>query len=236
MRRTLIASLLFGLAALAHHDGAGRKRKSLGFGPAHPHAVYRTNPSVMANSLGSNADPLGVLALFMTEHHDDDESRSFKIRPDSYFDKNTNIHHFYIRQLVNGLQVVDGDMNVNIKDGRVLSFGDSVRLLRFLAHILFNFSSSTVARLLRLSQTRRQTTTPTVTTAASLCSNLTSARLKSCSLETNRLSWRLSRSLTPTLHPFSTYSGSNVSPQHSLTTLPTQLRTLPTPVPRFCNS
>ncbi|KAF8966097.1 hypothetical protein BDZ97DRAFT_717570 [Flammula alnicola] len=52
-------------------------------------------------------------------------SPSYKIRDDSYTDKNTGVTRVYVRQLVNGLEVVDGDMNINIKDGTVLSYGNS---------------------------------------------------------------------------------------------------------------
>jgi extracellular elastinolytic metalloproteinase len=37
------------------------------------------------------------------------------------------VTHIYIRQLVNGLEVIDGDININVDEtGRVISFGDSV--------------------------------------------------------------------------------------------------------------
>jgi hypothetical protein len=42
---------------------------------------------------------------------------------DSYTDKNTGVTHIYVRQLVNGLEVTDGDMNINIKDGVVWDLG-----------------------------------------------------------------------------------------------------------------
>ena len=50
----------------------------------------------------------------------------FYVRDDSYTDKNTGVTHVYLRQTVYGVEVADGDMNVNVKDGRVLSYGDSV--------------------------------------------------------------------------------------------------------------
>jgi extracellular elastinolytic metalloproteinase len=49
----------------------------------------------------------------------------FVIREDSYQDKNTGVSHVYLRQVVNGLEVIDGDINLNILDGKVISFGDS---------------------------------------------------------------------------------------------------------------
>jgi extracellular elastinolytic metalloproteinase len=52
---------------------------------------------------------------------------TFIIRKDSYTDKNMGVTHVYVRQVVNGIEVADGDMNINVKDGMVLSYGDSVR-------------------------------------------------------------------------------------------------------------
>ena len=52
---------------------------------------------------------------------------SFYVRDDSYTDKNTGITHVHVRQTMYGFEVADGDMNINIKDGKVLSYGDSVR-------------------------------------------------------------------------------------------------------------
>ena len=53
---------------------------------------------------------------------------SFVIRKDSYTDKNTGVSHIYARQYMHGIEVADGDINVNVKDGVVLSYGDSVRV------------------------------------------------------------------------------------------------------------
>ena len=58
----------------------------------------------------------------------------YVIRKDSYTDEATGITHIYARQYRHGIEVADGDINLNIKDGVVLSFGDSVsiRLTRLL--------------------------------------------------------------------------------------------------------
>ncbi|PWN47785.1 hypothetical protein IE53DRAFT_229820 [Violaceomyces palustris] len=51
----------------------------------------------------------------------------FYVRPDSYTDPQSGISHFYIRQLVNGIEVADADLNVNIdSQGNILSFGSSL--------------------------------------------------------------------------------------------------------------
>ena len=76
-------------------------------------------------------DPLEVARIFVEDVLMDQAAAgsSYKIRPDSYTDKNTGVTHAYVRQLVNGLEVVDGDMNINIKDGMVISYGNSVCIL-----------------------------------------------------------------------------------------------------------
>lgn len=53
----------------------------------------------------------------------------FLFRNDSYTDANTGVTHVYIRQHVHGLEVINADMNVNVKDGQVVSYGNSVRTL-----------------------------------------------------------------------------------------------------------
>ncbi|KAJ7675469.1 Fungalysin metallopeptidase-domain-containing protein [Mycena rosella] len=135
MRCLLTASLaVAGLAgnALAHRvDGPVRHRKSLGFGPVHKHAVYRSTPyQVVTNAftrMSADSDPFQVARLFVEDilGNQLSEASSYKIRKDSYTDSNTGITHVYVRQIINGLEVSDGDMNINIKDGMVLSYGNS---------------------------------------------------------------------------------------------------------------
>lgn len=138
MRCLLTASVVLGLASqgLAHRrqdQSEAPHRKSLGFGPVHPHAVYKSNPyEIVTNGFmpkSPDADPIDVAQEFVQDLLTGqlDESRSFKIRKDSYTDKNTGVTHVYVRQVINGLEVVDGDINVNVKDGMVLSYGNSVR-------------------------------------------------------------------------------------------------------------
>ena len=50
----------------------------------------------------------------------------FFVRNDSYTDWNTGVTHVYIRQVYDGSEVFNADMNVNVKDGKVLSYGNSV--------------------------------------------------------------------------------------------------------------
>ncbi|KAF8882989.1 Fungalysin metallopeptidase-domain-containing protein [Infundibulicybe gibba] len=127
----VVASLAGGIYGHRHSHDNIRQRKSLGFGPAHPHAVFRSSPyQIQTNGfmpMSAEADPRDVARSFvediLLQQHS--EPNSYKIRKDSYTDSNTGVTHVYVRQVVNGIEVADGDMNINIKDGMVLSYGNS---------------------------------------------------------------------------------------------------------------
>jgi len=164
MRRLLIASLLAGLTGhtLSHrtrNDGPLKRRKTLGFGPHHPHAVFYSSPyQIQTNGFlpqSPTTHPFDVADLFAKDILADQlsDSISYKIRKDSYADPNTGVSHVYIRQVVNGIEVADGDMNINIKDGMVISYGSSVSLNPSAVQSINRSSSFTKARFLRLSRT-----------------------------------------------------------------------------------
>lgn len=45
----------------------------------------------------------------------------------SYKDPRTGLTHIYVKQLVNGLEVIDGDLNLNLgREGQVLGWGCNV--------------------------------------------------------------------------------------------------------------
>jgi len=129
MKLLLVPLILAGLSAstVASHPSV-RPRKSLAFGPEHPHAVYSTNP-LQAPSFGikGDSDPLEIASRYANNlipaHLEG--AMTFVVRKDSYTDKATGVTHAYLRQFIHGLEVADGDVNVNIKDGVVLSYGDS---------------------------------------------------------------------------------------------------------------
>ncbi|CCM00201.1 uncharacterized protein FIBRA_02229 [Fibroporia radiculosa] len=132
MRRLLVASVVaLGLAGAYAHSGSVdnqvRRRKTLGFGPVHPHAVYRSEPIASSNFLdASGGDPYEVAQRFIHDlTRESSPASSFVIRKDSYTDKNTGVTHIYVRQYMHGIEVADGDINVNVKDGVVISYGDS---------------------------------------------------------------------------------------------------------------
>ncbi|KAH6901491.1 extracellular elastinolytic metallo proteinase [Coprinopsis sp. MPI-PUGE-AT-0042] len=108
-----------------------KRRKTLGFGAHHPHAVYHATPYTIQTNGFTPQDPsmcpMKVARVFIDDvlSSVSGEGKTYKIRDDSYTDKNTGVTHVYARQVVNGLEVVDGDMNINIKDGVVISYGNS---------------------------------------------------------------------------------------------------------------
>lgn len=134
LRRLLVASVAAaGLAgALAHSSNPElRRRKTLGFGPILPHSVFATGdrtPVFDFQSLVPTEDPFAVAVQFADQLTAGVVTRgsSFYVRDDSYTDQNTGVSHVYLRQTLYGIEIADGDLNVNIKDGRVLSYGDSV--------------------------------------------------------------------------------------------------------------
>ncbi|KAJ3504373.1 hypothetical protein NMY22_g17946 [Coprinellus aureogranulatus] len=80
--------------------------------------------------MDKSMDPMEVAKVFVEDvlSGTASEGLSYRIRDDSYTDKATGVTHVYVRQIVNGLEVADGDMNINIKDGMVISYGNSVCL------------------------------------------------------------------------------------------------------------
>jgi extracellular elastinolytic metalloproteinase len=117
-------------SALAH-DGPVSRRKTMGFGPVHPHAKFQTNPRSSSKASFITLNPYEVARTFVTTLLEDQLSgdNNFALRKDSYTDKATGVTHAFFRQMINGIEVADGDINVNVKDGAVLSFGDSVRVV-----------------------------------------------------------------------------------------------------------
>ncbi|KAG5219773.1 Fungalysin/Thermolysin Extracellular metalloproteinase [Salix suchowensis] len=69
--------------------------------------------------MGSASDPFEVATAFLGDLLSGQTGLNsrYKIRKDSYTDANTGVTHVYVRQMVNGLEVADGDINLNIKDG-----------------------------------------------------------------------------------------------------------------------
>ncbi|KZV98936.1 hypothetical protein EXIGLDRAFT_739121 [Exidia glandulosa HHB12029] len=120
-------TVLFVLTAL--HLAQGQQfRKSLSFGPHLTHARYEANPApslLAAANAASDKDPHAVAKAFLGDRYPATAGVDWKIREDSYTDANSGVTHIYARQYVNGLEVADGNLNINIKNGQVISYGDS---------------------------------------------------------------------------------------------------------------
>ncbi|KAL1701153.1 Fungalysin metallopeptidase-domain-containing protein [Schizophyllum commune] len=126
---SLLAASLAGVVLAHPHENGGKRRKTLGFGPDRPHAVFKSSPYDIATSSfipqSISNDPFEVARVFVDDLLRDQEANSYRVRKDSYTDETTGITHVYFRQLVDGVEVADADINVNIRDGMVLSYGDS---------------------------------------------------------------------------------------------------------------
>jgi len=125
---TMKLTVLFVLAALqlvSAHQGP-KFRKSLSFGPTLGHARFE---QVAASSGYAPSDkdrhPHTVAREFMADHHPRTDGNGWAIRTDSYTDKRTGVSHVYLVQHIHDVPVADGVVHLNIKDGRVISFGDS---------------------------------------------------------------------------------------------------------------
>lgn len=132
---TTVTLALAGLAAhaLAHSPSpvspSAVRRKTLGFGPDLPHARFESPSVAQFAPVDVSRDPYAVARDFLGQYDDHNAGRAYVIRPDSYTDTATGVTHVYARQVIGGIEVANAHVNLNIKDGRVLSFGDSVSAL-----------------------------------------------------------------------------------------------------------
>jgi extracellular elastinolytic metalloproteinase len=138
--QALFISLVAGSALALEHDRS--PRKSLSFGPVLPHAQFVVNPETSSAQSSSSSplvfqgssdirqptEPRDIALQFINELTAKyaDEGHSYFLREDSYTDSASGVSHFYARQLVQGLEVSDANINLNIYNGKVISFGDSV--------------------------------------------------------------------------------------------------------------
>ncbi|KDQ09747.1 hypothetical protein BOTBODRAFT_137541 [Botryobasidium botryosum FD-172 SS1] len=124
-----IAFALAATSALARSQhSAARTRKSLSFGPDIPHASFTVAPQRYTSFTGGHSrSPYDVAREYVNNvlARGVPNGLQFIVRDDSYTDDATGVTHVYVRQLVNGLEVADGDINLNIFKGQVISLGDS---------------------------------------------------------------------------------------------------------------
>ncbi|KAG1744942.1 Fungalysin metallopeptidase-domain-containing protein [Suillus paluster] len=126
-----LTTVTFALLGLAAAIPEPQRRKSLSFGPVLPHARFDSSAhqpvpdTLFSTQTRVRVDPYEVAKSFLDSIVDFDNGVTYIIRGDSYTDHATGVTHVYARQLIQGVQVADGNVNLNIKDGVILSYGDS---------------------------------------------------------------------------------------------------------------
>ncbi|PIL25354.1 hypothetical protein GSI_13243 [Ganoderma sinense ZZ0214-1] len=120
-----VAAAAAGLASALWHGSPHTfsRRKTMGFGPVLSHSSFHTNPVCPACPRAE--EPFKVAQIFVENLIGDIPGSSYQIRVDSYTDQATGVTHIYAHQYMYGIEVADGDINLNIKDGVVLSYGSS---------------------------------------------------------------------------------------------------------------
>jgi extracellular elastinolytic metalloproteinase len=130
--QALLFSSLIGLSLA--YDAPSSSRRSLSFGPVLPHAKFVVNPPTgsFGTASAQSTDPKQIATEFVNQltqsYQTTGYENSFFIREDSYTDTASGVSHYYARQLIQGLEVADGNININIFNGKVISYGDSVSL------------------------------------------------------------------------------------------------------------
>jgi extracellular elastinolytic metalloproteinase len=123
--------------ALHSHPDGPKSRKTLGFGFDKVHSRFVTlpkKPSFRNSFIATpSRDPFEIANQFVVTFLTDNEEYSYRIRKDSYTDSSTGVTHVYAKQTYRGLDVVDGDMNINILDGNIISYGNEVGILHRLS-------------------------------------------------------------------------------------------------------
>ncbi|KAL1918893.1 uncharacterized protein VTP21DRAFT_2274 [Calcarisporiella thermophila] len=93
-----------------------------GFGSSPPKSTYVTTvPTSRSLAPQRGENPLKIALKFARN-----QIASEFVVKNVYQSKHNGVTHVYLRQLIDGLEVVNGDMNINVdKKGNVISFGNS---------------------------------------------------------------------------------------------------------------
>lgn len=141
-KRSLFSVLLF---SLAQADSASQNKSvSLSFGPPSTHSTFDTSPLNPRRRLfGDNVkDQTTVLtfAKWYIEHILDHPEDSWRVTENrTRQDPSTGVWRVEVKQVArNGtIEIVDGNLSLNILNGEVISYGDSVRWRPTHVHRLF---------------------------------------------------------------------------------------------------
>ncbi|KZV94461.1 hypothetical protein EXIGLDRAFT_823643 [Exidia glandulosa HHB12029] len=120
LRLPLLVALSFAVARAQGDNIIPPHRKTISFTPRLRHASFNTTPWSPPLPLH---DPHEIAFALAAHLHPRAE---YHLRDDSYTDTLSGISHIYLQQYINGLAVLNGKLNANIKDGVVLSHGESL--------------------------------------------------------------------------------------------------------------
>ncbi|KAJ2140330.1 hypothetical protein IW136_002637 [Coemansia sp. RSA 678] len=138
VKSVLILGMALAASASSFHGFHHNPRNSVKpFGPAvrsQAHYTVHSEPVSVAPRGGAERlrgkrehgvdAEVAVAAAYLAKHHGVSES-GLKVKS-AYRSEHTGVTHVYFKQVVNGLEVVNGNANVNIdKHGRVISSGNS---------------------------------------------------------------------------------------------------------------
>ncbi|KAG0329861.1 Fungalysin/Thermolysin Extracellular metalloproteinase 5 [Dissophora globulifera] len=127
--KTQSYSLLAAMVAVAS-TAAAHRHSAQPFGPEIVRRDARASSAITADFFGTQSlfaggslqDPKKIATNFVEQRLTSSEY----IVKNAYTSKHNGVTHVYLRQVINGLEVVNGDINVNVdRDGNVISYGDS---------------------------------------------------------------------------------------------------------------
>ena len=125
LKTSLVVVCLQVLGFSVAHLGPISRRRTMGFGPVHPHDEFQVHATpIPASSVDLN--PFEVARGFFAETL---KEFWYILRKDSYTDKAIGATHVFSHQLINGIEVADGDINVNVMDSGVISHGNLVSIV-----------------------------------------------------------------------------------------------------------
>jgi extracellular elastinolytic metalloproteinase len=140
MFRSLVALTLFlttSTNAFNSNFELPKSRKTLNFGFDNPNSRFVTLSKPSSFIATPSRDPYEVAKDFIATISPQSREYSYRIRKDSYKDSTTRVTHVYVRQTYRGLDVANGDVNINILDGHIISYGNEVSQHDFfLVHVL----------------------------------------------------------------------------------------------------
>lgn len=128
MSRNVAIAVVFGLSVLSGSESHRMQYRN--FAPSIPQYFYEPVPHIIqleemqSKSAFAPVDPIRAGLNFINNKLN--ISDKDYVLKDAYTSSHNQITHIYLKQLVNALEVINGDINVNVdQSGRVVSMGSS---------------------------------------------------------------------------------------------------------------